>query len=90
MRYGCANLFFLVLTSEVFDETQVPVGWGALVEIGDSLVLARKPAWQSAAKAHSLAMLQRIAAAGTRRLNRQLGITFDEVLALRSQGCTTI
>jgi hypothetical protein len=88
MRYGCANLFFLVLTTDVFDEAEIPVGWGALVEVGDSLVLARKPAWQDVGRQHSLAILQRIAAAGTRRLNRQLGITFDEVLALRSEGCS--
>ena len=31
-RYRCANLFFLVLSTELFDETEVPVGWGVLVE----------------------------------------------------------
>ena len=86
MRYGCANLFFLVLTADVFDEAEVPVGWGALVESDDRLILVRKPVWQNVAKDHSLRVLQRIAAAGTRHLNRQLGITFDEVIATRSQG----
>lgn len=86
MRYGCANLFFLVVTADVFDEAEVPVGWGALVESGDALVLVRKPVWQNCAKDHSLRVLQRIAAAGTRHLNRQLGITFDEVMAIRSHG----
>jgi len=85
MRYGCANLFFLVLTTDVFDEAEIPVGWGALVESGESLVLVRKPVWHEIRKEHSLAVLQRIAAAGTRRLNRQLGITFDEVITLRSK-----
>lgn len=73
MRYGCANLFFLVLTDAVFDEAEIPVGWGALVESGDSLVLARSPAWQEVTRNHSLAILHRIAAAGTRYLMRQLG-----------------
>jgi hypothetical protein len=85
MRYGCANLFFLVLTAEIFDEAEVPVGWGALVASGESLVLVRKPVWRDAAKDHSLRVLQRIAAAGTRHLNRQLGITFDEIIAARSE-----
>jgi hypothetical protein len=85
MRYGCANLFFLVLTTDAFDEAEIPVGWGALVESGDSLVLARKPVWHEIRKEHSLAVLQRIATSGTRRLNRQLGITFEEVIALRSK-----
>lgn len=85
MRYGCANLFFLVLTADIFDEAEVPVGWGALVKAGESLVLVRKPVWQNVAKDHSLRVLQRIAAAGTRHLNRQLGITFDEIIAARQK-----
>ena len=86
MRYGCANLFFLVLTSEVYDEMEIPVGWGALVESGDSLGLVRKPVYHQIRKEQTLAILHRIAAAGTRRLNRQLGITFDEVISLRARG----
>jgi hypothetical protein len=86
MRYGCANLFFLVLTSNAFDEAEIPVGWGALVESGESLVIARKPVWQEVGREHSLRILHRIAAAGTRRLNCQLGITFDDVLSARARG----
>jgi hypothetical protein len=74
MRYGCANFFFLVLTGEVFDEAEIPVGWGALVESGESLVLARSPAWQEIGRDHSLTILHRIAATGTRNLMRQLGV----------------
>ena len=85
MRYGCANLFFLVLTSDVFDEIEIPVGWGALIESGESLELVRKPVWQDSGGQHSLWVLQRIAAAGTRHLNRQLGITFEDVMEARSQ-----
>jgi hypothetical protein len=83
MRYGCANLFFLVLTNEVFDEAEIPVGWGALVESGGSLLLHRKPVWQETGRRHALSILQRIGAAGTRHLNRQLGITFEEIITLR-------
>ena len=82
-RYGCANLFFVVLTSDVFNETEIPVGWGALVETGDSLVVGRKPVWKEIGKENSLRILHRIATAGTRQLNRQLGITFDDVMSLR-------
>ena len=32
LRYRCANLFFLVLPKELFEEREIPVGWGALVE----------------------------------------------------------
>jgi hypothetical protein len=82
-RYGCANLFFVVVTNDLFNEAEIPVGWGALVETGDSLVVARKPAWRETGKEQCLRTLHRIAAAGTRQLNRQLGITFDDVMALR-------
>jgi hypothetical protein len=80
MRYACANLFFLVLTKQVFDEAEIPVGWGALVESNDSLMLVRKPVWREVASENSLRLLHRIATAGTRRLNRQLGITREEVI----------
>lgn len=75
-RYRCANLFFLVLTANAFDEAEIPVGWGALVESDDSLVLVRKPAFQDIASHHSMAMLHRIACAGTRYLMRQF-VTAD-------------
>jgi len=84
-RYGCANLFFVVITNDLFNEAEIPVGWGALVETGDSLVVARKPAWREIGKEQCLRTLHRIATAGTRQLNRQLGITFDDVIALRGQ-----
>ena len=45
-RYRCANLFWLVLPNELYREAEVPLGWGALVEVDDSLVLRRKPEWQ--------------------------------------------
>ena len=31
-RYGCANLFFLVLPNELLREAETPLGWGLLVE----------------------------------------------------------
>ncbi|MFL6514993.1 MAG: hypothetical protein ACJ8M1_08225 [Chthoniobacterales bacterium] len=85
MRYRCANLLFLVLTPELFDEAEIPVGWGALVASEERLTLVRKPVLQEVAKDHSVRILQRIAAAGTRQLNRQLAITFEEVMAERSR-----
>jgi hypothetical protein len=83
VRYRCANLFFLVLPNELFRESEIPVGWGALVESGGTLSLTHKPAWQESSPENRLHFLQRIAAAGTRILNRQLEITFEEVTALR-------
>jgi hypothetical protein len=86
-RYRCANLFLLVLSSDLFDETEVPLGWGALVESEGSLSLLRKPVWQENAPEIRLDLLGQIAAAGTRTLNRQLEITFEEVTSARCRSC---
>jgi hypothetical protein len=80
-RYRCANLFFLVLPNELFCESEVPLGWGALVETNDSLVLVRKPIWHDNGADTRLRFLQRIATAGTRQFNRALGITREEIVA---------
>jgi hypothetical protein len=82
-RYRCANLFFLILSHDIFDEAEIPLGWGALVESGDTLTLMRKPTWQDNTPESRLNMLHRIAATGTRVLNRQLEITFDDVISTR-------
>ena len=82
-RYRCANLFFLVLPNELVRESEIPVGWGALAERDGGLSLVRKPVWHEAAPENQLRLLERIAAAGTRGLNRDLKITFDEVQAAR-------
>ncbi|MBA2242922.1 MAG: hypothetical protein H0W04_08550 [Chthoniobacterales bacterium] len=82
-RYRCANLFFLVVPNELFREAEVPPGWGALVEVDGSLQLRQKPAWHDNSAESRLRLLQRIAIAGTRHLNRQLEITFELVQAER-------
>jgi hypothetical protein len=79
LRYRCANVFFLVLPNELFRPAEVPIGWGALVESAGSLTLVQKPVWQETASENRLRFLQRIAAAGTRQLNRRLEITFEEI-----------
>jgi hypothetical protein len=84
LRYGCANLFFLVLPNDLLHESEIPIGWGALIESDGFLSLARKPVWQENAAENRLRFLQCIAAAGTRALNRHLKITFEEVVTARS------
>lgn len=83
LRYRCANVFFLVLPNELFRAAEVPIGWGALVETEGSLLLLRKPAWQETTPESRLRFLQRIAATGTRQLNRRLEISFEEILNAR-------
>jgi hypothetical protein len=81
VRYHCANLFFLVMPNELFCESELPLGWGALVEANNSLALARKPVWHDNGAETRLRLLQRIATAGTRQFNRALGITREEIVA---------
>ena len=83
VRYRCANLFFLVLPGELYCEWEIPPGWGALVEENGALSLKRRPFWHDISPETSLRFLQRIAIAGTRHCNRQLGILFEEIQAAR-------
>ncbi len=78
-RYRCANLFFLVLPDELFRAAEIPCGWGALVAREDGLIVAQKPQWHETSIEERAQFLQRLAVTGTRRLNRNLGITFEEV-----------
>jgi hypothetical protein len=77
IRYRCANLFFLVLPEELFRDSEIPVGWGALVESDGVLTLMHKPLWQETTAEDHILFLERIAIAGTRALNRQLRVTFE-------------
>lgn len=85
LRYRCANLFFLVLPGELFLEAEIPVGWGALVESDGTLSLMHKPVWQETTFENRIRFLQRIAVAGTRGLNQQLGINFEDVVSMRGR-----
>lgn len=80
-HYRCANLLFLVLPNELYRESELPAGWGALVETGGDLSLRRKPVWNDSSPESQLRFLQRIAVAGTRHLNRRLD--FDLIKAER-------
>jgi len=85
IRYRCANLFFLVVSKGLFREPEIPFGWGALIESEGELVLVRKPLWHDVTLANRLKLLERIAAAGTRVLNKQSGITFEGICAARNR-----
>src|SRR5437667_113001 len=85
IRYRCANLFFLILPGELFRDAEIPVRWGALVESSGALTLMRKPVWHETTAEDRIRLLHRIAATGTRMLNRQLEITFDDIAAERSR-----
>lgn len=81
LRYRCANLYLLVVPEELFRDSEIPVGWGALVETDGSLTLIRKPIWHETTAEYHIRLLHRIAVAGTRVINRKLEITFDDIAA---------
>ena len=87
VRYRCANLFFLVLPNGLFREAEIPFGWGALVESDGELVLRRKPLWHEMIVVNRLRLLERIAGARTRVLNKDLAITFNEICGARGRSC---
>ncbi len=73
-RYRCADFLYLVVEEGIFAEAEVPAGWGLLVRGGDALRLARAPAPLDAAAAQRTALLESIALAGTRAVNRAAGV----------------
>src|SRR5205823_12368576 len=81
IRYRCANLFFLVIPEHLFRDSEIPVGWGALVESNGALLFMRKPIWHETSEEHRIDILHRIAVAGTQARNRQLEITLGEIAA---------
>jgi hypothetical protein len=71
IRYRCANFFFVVVPEQLLHDAEVPVGWGALVQSGNTLALARSPALQDATEDDRIRLLHRIAVAATRGFNRK-------------------
>jgi len=59
--YGMANVHYLVLEPRLVETHELPQGWGLLIREGETLHLARKPAWQDIAAEAQLIFLQRIA-----------------------------
>ncbi len=80
-RYRCADFLYLVVEENIFAEAEVPAGWGLLVrcgrpesEGGDELRLVRTPAALEASAEQRAALLEMIALAGTRAVNRAAGV----------------
>lgn len=73
-RWNAANVHYIVALPDLFELHEMPAGWGLLVKAGDTLELHTKPLWHHVEAEKRLIFLQRIAAAGSRAINRQLGV----------------
>jgi hypothetical protein len=78
---------FPLITRRALSSAEIPVGWGALVESDGLLTLRCKPVWHETLPENRLAILQRIAAASTRTVNRRLEITLSDVIGARARSC---
>lgn len=80
-RYRCADFLYLVVEDGIFAEAEIPAGWGLLVRSaatadngGDELRLVRRPENLDAAASQRVGLLEMIALAGTRAVNRAAGV----------------
>jgi hypothetical protein len=78
-RYRCADFLYLVVEEGIFAEAEIPGGWGLLVREGGpeagSLRLARPPANLAAENGQRARLLEAIALAATRVVNRAVGLS---------------
>ncbi len=98
IRYGCANLHYLVVREDLLRDYEAPSGWGVLAaEIPPDLDTASldeplplrclaKATFFTVGEDVRLELLQSIAAAGTRRRNAEAGISYELVLEARRKG----
>ncbi len=73
-RWRAADYLYLVSEEGIFAEAEVPAGWGLLVRRGEELALARKPVWAEPVVEARAALLETIALAATRAVNREAGV----------------
>lgn len=74
-RWRAADCLYLVSEDNIFAEAEIPAGWGLLVRRGTELVLARRPVLTEPAEEGRLALLEAIALAATRAVNRVAGVS---------------
>jgi hypothetical protein len=74
VSWKAANLHYVVTSPGLFRPHELPFGWGLLIANGQTLELAIRPLLCEADEAQRLALLHRIAMAGTRAVHRSLRV----------------
>jgi hypothetical protein len=88
VTWRCADVFYLVVTPDILREHEVPEGWGLLIQdpVAGEPSLVKRPGLVGCDDGTRLELLQRIAAYGTRELNRRLGL--DPEALWKARGTT--
>ena len=79
VKWGAANLFWLVADPEVIAGHELPVGWGLLIRRGEGLDVAIKPLLHEVSESERLGLFHRIAMAASRAVNREHGIAYEDL-----------
>ena len=79
VRWGAANLFWVVADPGIIAGHELPAGWGLLLHQAGGLEIVAKPLLHEVSESERLALFHRIAMAGSRAVNREHGITFEDL-----------
>lgn len=79
VKWSAANLFYVVAEPETVAAHELPACWGLLVRDGAALRLVAKSVLHEIAEPERLSLLHRISLAATRAVNREHGVTFEDV-----------
>lgn len=79
VKWGAANLFWVVAEPGVLAAHEIPAGWGLLLRSGSGLSIAAKPLLHEVPECGRLGLFHRIAMAAGRAVNREHGIVFDDL-----------
>ena len=83
LKWKAGNLHYLVVEPGIIAKHEIPSGWGLLVRNGRKLEVERLPEFQEIPMEVRLAFLHRVAAAGSKSANRELGIRYEDIDAER-------
>jgi len=77
VKWGAANLFYVVAEPEIVAVHELPACWGLLIRSAGELQVVVKPVLHQIGEPERLSLLHRISLAATRAVNREHGVTFD-------------
>lgn len=83
MKWNAANLHYLVVEPGTMALHELPTGWGLLVRDGSRLELVQRPELKQIPAEATLGFLHRVAAAGTKAVNREAGVDYPSIEAER-------